>query len=429
MGRGIFEGLLGSLGETARGIADKRRAGHNLKYQIADAINSAFAVFFFQHPSILQFQRAMAEKKKRNNMETLFGVVKIPSDNQIRTLIDGIEPGEIGKTFNETLKRAEGHGVIDQYRVLDGGVLAALDGVWYHSSEKVSCKRCLHKEKEGVTTYYHSILAATIVKPGSNAVLPLMGEMISNEDGNEKQDCERNAAKRWFSAHDREYAWLKPTFLGDDLFSNYPLCKDILERGASFIFTCKPASHPWLTETVTNSYLNEYIRKDWNGRKHLIYRYRWLNGVEIRDTKETLLVNYLELEIRNGEKGKTTYGCSWITDKTVDVDNVQLLVSCARARWKIENEHNNVLKNHGYNLEHNFGHGENHASEIFCLLNLLAFQFHTILDLADEEYQKAHALDNRRDEFFNHLRAALRYALHENWLQYIIFVRCGPPDD
>ncbi|GHU81712.1 hypothetical protein FACS189468_4830 [Spirochaetia bacterium] len=134
----------------------------------------------------------------------------------------------------------------------------------------------------------------------------------------------------------------------------------------SFIFTCKPASHPWLTETVENSFLNEQENREWNGRNHLVYRYKWQNGVEIRDDKETLLVNYLYVEIENGEKGKITYRNSWITNKAITEDNVKLLVSCARARWKIENEHNNVLKNHGYNLEHNFGHGEQYASEVFC---------------------------------------------------------------
>jgi hypothetical protein len=68
--------------------------------------------------------------------------------------------------------------------------------------------------------------------------------------------------------------------------------------------------------------------------------------VEIRDNRETLLVNYLYMQIWNQEKG-----------------NVRLLAGYGRGRWKIENEHNNVLKNRGYNLEHNFG-----ACQIFCVI-------------------------------------------------------------
>ena len=195
-----------------------------------------------------------------------------------------------------------------------------------------------------------------------------------------------------------------------------------MEHGYSFIFTCKESSHPWLSETVKNSYLKETTRREWNGRHHLKYTYQWLNGVEIRDNKETLLVNYLSLSIWNEKLNKRTFLNTWITNKTITEDNVAHLASCARARWKIENEHNNVLKNHGYNLEHNFGHGQTHASEMYCLLNLLAFQMHSILDINDEDYQKARTSAGRRDEFFNELRYTMKIKLYDSWQHFITFV-------
>jgi len=253
-------------------------------------------------------------------------------------------------------------------------------------------------------------------------------EMITNADGDVKQDCERNAAKRWLGKYAEEYRWLSPTLLGDDLYSNHPFCKAVLDHGMSFIFTCKEDSHPWLTETVKNSVLEEKVRREWNGRHHLTYTYSWLNGVEIRDDRETLRVNYLSLAIENEERKKRTFFNAWITDKTITADTVASLASCGRARWKIENEHNNVLKNHGYNLEHNFGHGKTHASELYCLLNLLAFQMHSILDLCDEDYRKARAISGRRDEFFNALRTLIRYQLFDSWQQFIVFVYSAPDD-
>jgi hypothetical protein len=426
MGRGIFEDLLNRLEKKGETLNDNRRTGHNYRYSISDALKCVLAVFFFQHPSLLDFQRKMQEKSRRNNLESMFGVHQIPSDTQIRTVLDRIEPDSFGGVFNESLHEAESRGALEAYRVLDGGVLLALDGVWYHASENIHCKHCLHITKDEGTTYYHTILAGTLVKPGDTIVLPVMGEPIRNEDGQEKQDCELKAAKRWIMKHGEEYQWLKPTLLGDDLFSNYPLCKEILDAGLSFIFTCKEQTHPWLTETVENSYLSEKSRREWNGRYHLVYRYQWLNGVEIRDNRETLQVNYLSLEITNEEKGKVTYRNSWITDKEIREDNVMLLASCGRARWKIENEHNNVLKNHGYNLEHNFGHGDEYASEMFCLLNLLAFLYHGILHLADEDYRAAREYASRRTEFFNELRTVFKWFPHENWCMFITMVRAGP---
>ena len=72
---------------------------------------------------------------------------------------------------------------MEGYRVLDGGVLTALDGVWYHSPENIRCGRCLHTAKDDVTTYYHVALAGAIVKPGDTSVLPVMAEMTAAGTG------------------------------------------------------------------------------------------------------------------------------------------------------------------------------------------------------------------------------------------------------
>jgi hypothetical protein len=118
--------------------------------------------------------------------------------------------------------------------------------------------------------------------------------------------------------------------------------------------------------------------------------------------------------------GELVYKNSWVTDKEIGVEH---LAACGRVLWKIEREYNNGLKNRGYNLEHNVGHEKNHAAELFFLLNLLAFQFHTNLELGDEDYRKARAPVGRRDMFFYHLQVALRYALHESWREFLFFVR------
>jgi hypothetical protein len=130
MGVGIFSKLLGSLEAAGEQIPDVRRAGGNLRYRLLDGIKSAFAVFFFLHPSLLDFQRAMKERRKGNNLETLLGVTEAPSDNQIRTLLDGVEPSAMGEVFEKNLRIADEAGILTGYRVLDGGVLPALDGVW-----------------------------------------------------------------------------------------------------------------------------------------------------------------------------------------------------------------------------------------------------------------------------------------------------------
>ena len=96
-------------------------------------------------------------------------------------------------------------------------------------------------------------------------------------------------------------------------------------------------------------------------------------------------------------------------------DNIVQLVRAARARWKIENEGFNTLKNHGYHLEHNFGHGRQHLSEAFFVLNLLAFCMHQIFDLIDGLYQRVRTFFSSRRAFWDEVRVAFRLFLFTSW--------------
>ena len=369
---------------------------------------------------MLHFQQEMERKHKRSNLQALFGVEQIPGVDQIRNIVDGIEPERLSGAFDAALGVAQEQGILEAYRVLNGTIPVALDGVWYFSSKEIHCEGCLRMEKkkrngETETVYYHDVVAAAVVRPGDHVVLPLVPEFIRNEDGAEKQDCERNAAKRWIRKNGGKYGPLQVTLLGDDLYACHPICAAIQEGGMHFLFTCKPDSHPWITEQVKYAEEKRHEKRTWNGRTHLVYRYKWVNGLENRAEGEKLPVNYLGLEIYNEEKGEITYRNSWITDHMIEPETVECIAECGRARWKIENEHNNVLKHRGYNLEHNFGHGKEHASEVFCVLNLLAFLFHSIQEKADEEYREARGSFGRRDAFFWALRYEINRYLHEDW--------------
>jgi hypothetical protein len=440
MGRGILPAQLSrfdEVGETTEGkSAWKRREGFNLTYTFADAIKSAFGIFLFQHLSMLSYQESLDRGNQRKNAGNILGVKEIPCGNQTTRLLDEAEPEGFDENFKTGIRQAEEYGVLDQYRVLDGGVLVAVDGVWFQTSEKVHCGHCLHITSKGKTRYYHSMAAAAIVRPGGVVVLPLAPEMIRNEAGlqndggspekrsyeEQKQDCERRAAQRLLERHGGYYKELKATMLGDDLYASHDTCKAVAGHGLSFLFTCKDESHPWIAEQVKWGEGETLVVTEWNGKTRLEHRYRWVNGIENRAEGEKLLVNYLCFETYDLEKGKAVYRNSWITDKPVARENARLLVECARTRWKIENENNNVLKNYGYHLEHNFGHGGNHACEIYCILNLLAFLVHGLMILCDEDFIKARSYFGRRDEFYNALRTFFWAFEFRSWDGFLLFV-------
>jgi hypothetical protein len=417
-------------------LAWKRREGFNLTYTFADAIKSAFGIFLFQHLSMLSYQESLERGNQRKNAENILKVKEIPCNNQITRLLDRVEPSWFDETFKEGMGQAEAYGVLDQYKVLDGGVLIAVDGVWFQSSEKVHCDQCLHMTSKGKTRYYHSMVAAVMVRPGGEVVVPLAPEMIRNEGETrngggsgeqrsyeeQKQDCERKAAQRLVERQGEYYKTLKATLLGDDLYASHKTCKAVVDRGLSFLFTCKDESHPWIAEQYRWSEPETLTRTEWNGKSHVEHRYQWVNGLENRAEGEKLLVNYVYYETYNREQGKIVYQNSWITDKPVTRENVQLLAECGRTRWKIENENNNVLKNYGYHLEHNFGHGESHACEIYCLLNLLAFMVHGLMILCDERFKRARSYFGRREEFYNALRTFFRAFEFPSWDDFLLFV-------
>jgi hypothetical protein len=232
-------------------LPDHRKPGPNTRYRIKDAALGAFSVFYMQLPSFLAHQKHLQHAKGQNNARTLFGVEDIPCDNQIRNLLDPFRPSYLDGVYLEVFESLEQHGSLNTFRVLDGQLLVALDGTQYYSSSNIHCPNCLSRQSsKGQTRYYHTAITPVIVCPGRSEVIALPPEFIMPQDGHDKQDCERVAGKRWIDKHARQIAPHGVTLLGDDLYSNQPLCECALKHGFNFILTCKPDSHTTLYERV-----------------------------------------------------------------------------------------------------------------------------------------------------------------------------------
>jgi hypothetical protein len=422
-----LDSLLGSLRGCLDRFPDQRR-GLNTTYGMGDIGMAAFSVFFMQSPSFLAHQRQFEEGHGRSNCASLFGITKIPSDNHIRDMLDPASPALLHPAFAETVAQLQRiDGGLDMFRRLDGRVLIALDGTEYHCSRKIHCPHCSTRVRgKGGKEYYHSMLAATLVAPGHDKVVPLDPEFIVPQDGAEKQDCENGAAKRWLATHGQRYGALDPVYLGDDLFSRQPLCQAVRDAGGHFIFVCKPSSHPLIQEYLTGADLPMLEQTVKRGKQRFVHHYRWLRNVPLRDGRDALAVNWFEIEIINA-KGETTYRNSFVTDLPVDPDTVVELAACGRARWKIENETFNVLKNKGYNLEHSFGHGKQNLAAILVSLNLLAFAMHTVCDIGDELWRNARTKLGPRYNFFSKLAAITTYLIFPSWDDLLLTLAFAKP--
>ena len=382
---------------------------------MADFGLSAFAMFFIQSASFLSFQRTLERGQGRSNCQTLFGIEKIPSDNYIRDMLDSADPALLAPCFERTEQLLLEPAMREAFARLGGRTLIALDGTEYFCSQKIACPHCqTRKRSNGKIESYHSMLAATVVAPGHSKAVPLSPEFIVRQDGAEKQDCERNAIKRWLDKHGARLKPLRPVYLADDLFA----CQSVVERlqanDDDFIFTCKETSHRALYDFIDGVELEHHEVKVRKGKTRETNRYRFIEKVPLRDGKDAALVNWIGFEISNA-KGAVTYRTAFVTSLPVNIANVAEIASCGRARWKIENESFNVLKNHGYELEHNFGHGENYLAMTLATLNMLAFAWHTVLDLIEPPWRKAREAAEKRTSFFAYLGTLTSFAVFPAW--------------
>ena len=356
---------------------------------------------------------------------------EIPSDPQIRNLLDPLSGKYFQEDFWFLLDEMREQQRLRQFWTDLNTYAIALDGVSFFSSEKISCAKCLKRtDRSGVEHFYHSAITPVLVKPGQSQVLPLPPEFIVPQDGSEKQDCERVAAKRWLLQHHRHFDDYAITYLGDDLYANQPLCQLIDETYHQFfLFVCKPESHSGLYERLAflekNNGLETVSDRHWNGKHGEIWRYRFANQVPLRIGKDALQVNWLELVITKEGTDEILHQNSFVTNHAITTANVVPLAQVGRTRWKIENENNNTLKTKGYHLEHNFGHGQQDLANVLATLNLLAFLIHTIQELCEPTYQRLRRALGARKTFFNDLRALTRYVVFDSWDKLFLFMEEG----
>lgn len=412
------ESLIKQINHCMDALPDSR-VGSNTRYEMRDAALSAFSTFFMQSPSFLHQQRSMEKKRGVSNINTLFGAHKIPSDNQIRNLIDTVPACHFNPVYRRIFTDLSQDGYFESFKVFDKQLLLAFDGTEYFSSTRIHCECCsTAKQKDGNVRYYHNAVTPVIVSPNQSQVIPLVPEYVTPQDGNDKQDCELNATKRWMNQESEQLAQQDITVLGDDLYCHEPFCQHILSKQWNFILVCKPDSHKTVYEHIDGlaslGKVQSIEKKQWNGKETLTHHYRYLNDVPLRDAEPSLGINWCEITTTNGEN-KVIYRNSFASRHIINEENVVDIIAAGRARWKIENENNNTLKTKGYHLEHHFGHGKEHLSSTLATLNILSFLVHTVLEHFDERYCLVRKELGARKTFFDDVRALTRYIYFDNW--------------
>jgi hypothetical protein len=398
-----------------RSLPDPRSG--EVEIPLDDALMSALAMFALKDPSLLAFDHR--RRDPTDNFRTIYGINHIPCDSQMRDILDPVDPLGVRPAFVDVFRCLQRGKALKPFVYLDGYYLVSLDGTGYFSSSKIHCPSCLVKNhRNGRTTYYHQLLGATLVHPDHKEVIPLAPEPIIQQDGQTKNDCERNATRRWLKQFRQEHPHLPIIVVEDALSANAPHLKDLAEADARYIIGVKPGDHKFLFEHLRaldqagQMQVLTLVDPD-TGKLH---HFRFCNRVPLNESHPDVWVNVLEYwefdrDLRDLENRQHFSG---ISDFHLTPVNVWDIMRGGRARWKIENETFNTLKNQGYHLEHNYGHGEQNLSVVLALLMMLAFLVDQVQQLCCPLFKAAWNKMTTKCHLWDDLRSHFRTLLFDS---------------
>ena len=383
----MFDQLVNAVAENMAKVKDHRKI--KPEYALSDCLLSGLAMFSLKDPSLLSFVNNYPTRA--SNLKEVFKINQIPSENGLRTILDPVEPISLLESFQDLIQQADQQGLIEKYKHVEDRLLISIDGTGYFSSNEISCPQCMvkNRKKDGkpYKEYYHQMLSGCIVHPDYKAVFPVFGEAITKQDGSNKNDCERNASKRFFPNIRQLLPDQKLLILLDGLYADGPTIRSLLSHQMDFMIVIKEGYVLLQVENLKQT--TGLQTHQWKTDKGIVCTAKWATNLILNGANQDLLVHYLEYEEKNETTGKILYSNKWITNIVPQPSKVVRQIKAGRCRWKIENETFNTLKNQGYNFEHNYGHGKKYLATIFALLMLLAFFIDQLTAALDQAFEKA----------------------------------------
>ncbi len=380
---------------------------------LSDCLMSGLAIFSLKIPSLLQFDHDKEEALIRHNLKNLFQINQAPSDTYLRERLDIIDPILIRKSFKKVFAELHRGNALEQFCYIDGHYLLSLDGTGYFSSTKVHCESCCVKKYShtgDILSYYHNMLGGVLINPDFKEVIPLPPEPILQQDGNIKNDCEQNASKRTLENIRREHPHLKLIVVEDALYATGPHVKTLQQHKMKFIIGCQKA-YGYLFEN-SHDLVTEHEIIDDNKVRHI---FKFANNIPLNGSHSDIEINVLDYH-EISPNGKERH-FRWITDLPITKTSAFKIMKGGRARWKIENETFNTLKNQGYHFEHNYGHGDKNLTTVFAYLMMLAFLIDQVQQLCCKLFKAALEFSKSKIRFWQKIRGYFTLYYLDSWEQ------------
>ncbi|WP_146066769.1 transposase, partial [Candidatus Venteria ishoeyi] len=405
--------LLEAVRKTFTKIPEHRTA--SVEYSLVDTLMSGAAVFSLKFPSLLKFDENREEAHIKHNLQTLYGVSgQAPCDTQMRTILDPVEPAQVAKGFDTLHRSLERNGVLREFKYL-GALVILLDATGEYSSNCIGCPDCCTRtHSDGTVEYYHQMLAAVIACPNKKTVLPLAPEPIIKQKDASKNDCEINAAKRLMPKIRKLFPKRKIIIAADGIYSKGPFIKLLKELNFDYILVAKESDHVNLVNEYIERRVASKAEEYEETKDGLTQGFCWTNDLSLNASHSDIKVNLLNFwEIKQDEEKPHSW--IWITNLKLTRRSVCRVMRAGRCRWKVENETFNTLKNQGYNLEHNYGHGKQHLATVFGYLMLLMFLIDQIQEACCPLFQAARNRLHSRTSLWEKLRGFFTNYFIESW--------------
>lgn len=387
----------------------------SVEYSLVDTLMSAAAVFGLKFPSLLKFDENRHEAHIRHNLGTLYGVEgQAPSDTQMRSILDPVDPAQVSKGFDTLHRILEREGILQQYKQM-GAIVILLDATGEYSSNCVGCPDCCTRtHSDGTVEYYHQMLVAVIAHPDKKTVLPLAPEPIIKQQNATKNDCEINAAKRLLPKIRALYPKQKIIIAADGIYSKGPFIKLLKELGFDYILVAKEKDHTSLVNNLIERRVAGKTEEYEKTEEGITQGFCWANDLPLNASHPDIKVNLLNFwELKPNKEKPNTW--IWVTNIKLTRHNVEPIMRTGRCRWKVENETFNTLKNHGYNLEHNYGHGKQHLATVLGMLMMLMFLIDQIQETSCKLFQAARNRFHSRTSVWERLRGYFVNYFIESW--------------
>ena len=402
--------------EILRYIDEIKYPRKRIEYPMRYLVMSEMVMFLSEGRSQRFTETAYNETKYLENINeiTKTKVGKIPDAEIYTNVFSRIEEQEIEKFQNRINYKMIRHKIYESEKIM-GKYNVALDGTRFQKAHQEISQEWLSQTKDGKTIWYVAMLEMKLV--AKEMAIPLMSEMIKNEDKKRKneseeeierkteeeikQDCEINAAKRLLPKFRKEYPKLPIRIIADSLYPSEELIKLSEKLKLEYIFVLKDKKIRTLTrEFLDLASLQEAERKIRETKEEYVLT-MWVNEIDYKGLK----INVIREIRKNKKTGKSTIWM-WMTNRKITERNVEKIIYCAKQRDYIENQGFKEQKiTSGIDLEHVYSKDIKAIRVIYTIIQIthLLLQIIEHSDISGEFRKKYGSVKVFRRKFYAHL--------------------------